>query len=68
MKVKFVNDSGTVAAETTDFSSTSSDLLTFMCPDGLASDRKYNVVIERTDPNGVTRTSAPKAVTAKSAD
>ena len=67
VKVKFVADSGTVAAEATVFTSTSSDLLTFACPDGLASNTKYNVVVERTDTNGVTRTSAPKAVTAKSA-
>jgi hypothetical protein len=32
---------------------------------GLASDTKYNVVIERTDPNGVTRTANVKRVTVK---
>ena len=66
VKVLFKDDVGDVAAEADTFESTSTDLLTFQCPDGLASDTKYSVVVERTDSNGVKRTSAPKTVTARS--
>ena len=66
VKVLFKDAEGDVAAEADTFESTSADLLTFQCPDGLASDTKYSVVVERTDPNGVMRASAPKTVTARS--
>ncbi len=66
VKVLFKDAEGDVTAEADTFESTSADLLTFQCPDGLASDTKYSVVVERTDPNGVMRASAPKTVTARS--
>jgi hypothetical protein len=66
VKVLFKDDVGDVAAEADTFDSTSSDLLTFQCPDGLSSDTKYTVVVERTDSNGVKRSSTPKTVTARS--
>ena len=66
VKVLFKDAEGDVAAEADTFESTSADLLTFQCPDGLASDTEYSVVVERTDANGVMRASAPKTVTARS--
>ena len=65
VKVLFKDAEGDVAAEADTFESTSSDLLTFQCPDGLSSGMKYSVVVERTDANGIMRTSAPKTVTAR---
>jgi hypothetical protein len=45
------------------FDSVSTDQLTFSCP-ALTSGKSYDVVVKRTDANGVTRTTSSKRVTA----
>jgi hypothetical protein len=64
VKVKFADGAGASAAvEVADFTALSSELISFACPGALVAGAKYSVTVERTDPNGVQRVSAPKGVT-----
>ena len=47
------------------FTAAGDDILSFACPDALAAGKRYAVKAERTDANGVTRTSNAKTVTVK---
>ena len=53
-----VDGGATVAVE--DFATQSADMLSFAWPAGLVAGKAYKVKVERTDVNGVTRTSAEK--------
>ena len=63
VKVKFANEDRTIAAEVSNFTAVSTELLAFTCPNALVADKKYLVYVERTDANGVVRVSATKPVT-----
>ena len=66
VKVKFVDVAAEAeAVEVAEFTAISSDLIAFACPAALVAGKKYAVTVERTDLNGITRTSAPKAVVCK---
>ena len=45
------------------FTAAGDDILSFACPDALVAGKRYGVSAERTDPNGVTRTTNVKTVT-----
>ena len=62
-KVLFTEAGGGAPVEVTDFATQSADMLSFACPAGLVAGKTYAVKVERTDVNGVTRTSAEKKVT-----
>ena len=47
----------------TEFRAQGDGILSFAWPAGLVAGKAYEVVVSRTDVNGVTRTSAPKKVT-----
>ena len=61
-KVTFAEAGGGASVEVTDFATQSADMLSFAWPTGLVPGRTYAVKVERTDVNGVTRTSAEKKV------
>ena len=61
-KVTFAEVGGGSAVEVTDFATQGADMLSFAWPTGLVAGRSYRVAVERTDVNGVTRTSAEKTV------
>ena len=64
VKVKFAAEDGESAAvEVSNFTAVSTELLAFVCPNGLVVGKKYLVSVERTDANGVVRVSATKPVT-----
>ena len=64
VKVVFKHDSAEdVVVEQTAMATYGSDLLKFTCPSALVSTATYDVVVERTDENGVTRKSEAKKVT-----
>ena len=63
VKAKFADPDGTQpTVEVADFTAVSTELLAFACPEALVAGKQYNVSVERTDPNGVVRVSATKAV------
>ena len=62
-KVTFTEAGGGSTVEVADFATQSADMLSFACPAGLVAGKTYAVKVERTDVNGVTRTSAEKKVT-----
>ena len=64
-KVVFDDLGGTGKVEVTEFTWQGESLLTFAWPGALVAGKSYTVTVERTDPNGVTRTSSPKVVTVK---
>ena len=61
-KVTFAEAGGGATVEVTDFATQSADMLSFAWPAGLVAGKAYKVKVERTDVNGVTRTSAEKKV------
>ena len=61
-KVTFAEAGGGAEVEVTDFATQSADMLSFAWPAGLVAGKAYKVRVERTDVNGVTRTSAEKKV------
>ena len=62
-KVLFTEAGGGSTVEVADFATQSADMLSFAWPAGLVAGKTYEVKVERTDVNGVTRTSAEKKVT-----
>ena len=62
-KVTFAEAGGSATVEVTQFDAQGPDILAFAWPGGLVAGKRYGVTVSRTDPNGVTRTSAPKTVT-----
>ena len=62
-KVTFAEAGGSATIEVTQFDAQGPDILAFAWPGGLVAGKRYGVTVSRTDPNGVTRTSAPKTVT-----
>ena len=61
-KVTFAEVGGGSTVEVADFSAQGADLLAFAWPSALAVGKSYRVMVERTDVNGVTRTSGGKTV------
>ena len=61
-KVTFAEVGGDSTVEVADFSAQGADLLAFAWPSGLVAGKTYSVKVERTDVNGVTRTSSAKKV------
>ena len=61
-KVTFSEIGGTAEVEVAEFATQSADMLSFACPAALAVGKTYRVVVERTDVNGVVRTSPAKTV------
>ena len=61
-KVLFTEAGGGSTVEVADFATQSADMLSFAWPAGLVAGKTYAVKVERTDVNGVTRTSAEKKV------
>ena len=61
VKVCFQKGTDT-AVEVTTFTATSDELLTFACPAALVAGNEYRYWVERTDANGVTRTTDKKPV------
>ena len=61
-KVLFAEAGGGSTVEVTDFATQSADMLSFAWPAGLVPGRSYEVKVERTDVNGVTRTGTGKRV------
>ena len=61
-KVLFDEAGGGATVAVEDFATQSADLLSFAWPAGLVAGKAYKVRVERTDVNGVTRTSAEKKV------
>ena len=62
-KVTFTEAGGGSTVEVAVFATQSAAMLSFACPAGLVAGKTYAVKVERTDVNGVTRTSAEKKVT-----
>ena len=61
-KVLFDEVGGGATVEVEGFDTQSADMLSFAWPAGLVAGKAYKVKVERTDVNGVTRTSAEKKV------
>ena len=61
-KVTFAEAGGGAPVEVTDFATQSADMLSFAWPAGLVPGRSYEVKVERTDVNGVTRTGTGRKV------
>ena len=61
-RVLFEEVGGGAPVEVEGFATQSADLLSFAWPAGLVAGKAYKVKVERTDVNGVTRTSAEKKV------
>ena len=61
-KVTFAETGGGAEVEVTDFATQSADMLSFAWPAGLVAGKTYDVKVERTDVNGVTRTGTGKKV------
>ena len=61
-RVLFDEVGGGATVEVEGFDTQSADMLSFACPAGLVAGKSYRVTVERTDVNGVTRTSAEKKV------
>lgn len=61
-KVVFNEIDGTGHVEVSEFTSQGDQLLVFDWPSGLESGKSYTITVERTDMNGVKRTSAPRSV------
>ena len=61
-KVLFDEAGGGATVAVEDFATQSADMLSFAWPAGLVAGKAYRVTVERTDVNGVTRTSAEKKV------
>ena len=61
-KVTFAEAGGGAEVEVTDFATQSADMLSFAWPAGLVPGRSYEVKVERTDVNGVTRTGTGRKV------
>ena len=64
-KVTFSEVGGSAEVEVAGFSTQGADLLSFAWPTGLVAGKSYRVTVERTDVNGVTRTSAAKTVSVR---
>ena len=61
--VTFAEVGGEGRVVVTEFRAQGDGILSFAWPAGLVAGKAYEVVVSRTDVNGVTRTSAPKKVT-----
>ena len=61
-KVLFTEAGGGSTVEVSDFATQSADMLSFAWPAGLAAGKAYEVKVERTDVNGVTRTGTGRKV------
>ena len=61
-RVLFAEAGGGSTVEVADFTTQSADMLSFAWPAGLVAGKSYEVKVERTDVNGVTRTGTGKKV------